>query len=189
MSLLDTALPAGFLVEPDLVLNHGPLDAAVGQFGGPDLAAPALWSRQVLTDSRLRAVAVVPPVTGTDPEQFQSVHATAEQTATRLGIGAVEVAVWWTESAVSRQALRLTAPGWSVAGYVTNSELVLVLTDAEISATDLDTALATAWPARTDETVLVLASGRSGSVTTVAEFAATLSALRLDLACPKGGAA
>ncbi|HEX5403649.1 MAG TPA: hypothetical protein VFX16_15265 [Pseudonocardiaceae bacterium] len=189
MSMLDRTLPAGFLVEPNLVVNDGPLDAAVGQFGGPELAAPALWSRQVLTDSRLRAIAVVPPVAGTGPEQFQSVHATAERTATRLGFGAVEVAVWWAESAVSRQALRLTAPGWSMAGYVTNSELVVVLTDAEITAADMDTALATAWPARTDETVLLLASARSGSAASVTEFGATLAALRLDLACAKGGGA
>jgi glutamate N-acetyltransferase/amino-acid N-acetyltransferase len=189
MSMLDNALPAGFQVESDLMVNHGPIDTAVGQFGGVDLAAPALWSRQVLTDSRLRAVAIVPSVDGTGPEQFRSVHATAERTATRLGIGAVEVAVWWVDTAVSRQALRLTADGWSVAGYVSDGDLVVLLTDAVITAITLDTAVATAWPPRTDESVLVLASGRSESTPTGAEFAATLSALHRDLACSQGGAA
>jgi glutamate N-acetyltransferase/amino-acid N-acetyltransferase len=183
------SLPSGFRLNGNLLVNDGPTDTAAGQFGGNDLAAPALWSRQVLSDGRLRAVALVPPADGTGPERFQSVHATAEHVAADLGIGAVEVAVWWAEPPVSRQALRLTSTGWTVAGLAVGADLVVLLTDAALPSVALETALATAWPPGRQESVLVLASGGSGSTPTAAEFAATLSALRLDLACPRGGAA
>lgn len=190
------SLPAGFRFDIDtdglfLLVNIGPSDTAAGHFSGTDLAAPALWSRQVLTDGRLRAVVVVHPVAGTGPEQFQAVHATAERTAESLGIGAVEVAVWWAEAIDTRQALRLTSDGWAVAGYGTGvaGGLVLVVTDAVVDAAVLDTVLAKAWPATWDEVVLVLASGGSGRTPSAAELTLTLSALRQDLACPRGGTA
>ena len=174
-------VPAGFRLAANLLVNDGPADTAAGQFGGTDLDAPALWSRQVLTDGRLRAVAVVAPVEGTGPERFQAVHATAERTAAQLGLGAVEVAVWWADAPVGRQALRLTSTGWTVAGLAVG-DLVVVLTDAALPPAELETALAGVWPAGQDDNVLVLASGSSGRTPTAAELAATLSALRLDLA-------
>lgn len=173
-------LPAGFVTTPTLLVNHGPADAAAGRFAD-EHSAPALWSRQVLSDGRLRAVTVVPPVAADGPAAFQAVHATAERVAADLGIGAVEVAVWWAD-AVSRTALRLTAAGWAAAGFAAG-DLALVLTDAALSHDTLAAGLAD-WPGN----VVALASGRAGPVD-AADFAATLSALRVDLACPKGGAA
>jgi glutamate N-acetyltransferase/amino-acid N-acetyltransferase len=190
------SLPAGFRFDTAvdglfLLVNDGPSDTAVGHFGGTGLTEDALWSRQVLTDGRLRAVIVVHPVTGTGPERFQSVHATAERTAERLGVGAVEVAVSWAQAVDTRQALRLTVDGWAVAGYGSGGAggLVLVVTDAVVAAAVLDTVLTRVWPTFQGETVLVLASGASGRTPARDELALTLSALRQDLACPKGGAA
>jgi glutamate N-acetyltransferase / amino-acid N-acetyltransferase len=187
-------VPAGFRFDTNgsagfLLVNDGPTNTAAGYFGGTDLSAPALWSRQVLTDGRLRAVAVLPPVDGTGPEQFQAVHAAAERIAAELDAGAVEVAICWGDSVDSRQALRLTSDGWAVAGYGSDGALVLLVTDAVVEPVALDTALARAWPATAEETVLILASGCSGHTPAEAELAAALSALRLDLACPRGGAA
>lgn len=177
------SLPSGFRLDGNLLVNDGPTDTAAGQFGGTELAAPALWSRQVLSDGRLRAVAVVPPAEGTGPERFQSVHATAEHVAADLGVGAVEVAVWWAQPPVSAQDSRRASTGWTVAGLAV-ADLAVLLTDAALPSVALETALATAWPASGQDSVLVLASGASGSTPTAAEFAATLSTLRLE-----GGAA
>jgi glutamate N-acetyltransferase/amino-acid N-acetyltransferase len=140
----------------------------------------------VLTDGTLRAVAVIPAVDGTGPEQFQAVHAAAERIGADLGVGAVEVAVCWAKAIDSRQALRLTSDGWTVAGYGTGGGLVLVVTDAVVDAGVLETALAKAWPGTVEETLLVLASGGSGWSPEEPELAAALAALRGDLGCPKG---
>lgn len=175
------SLPVGFRTTPNILFNTGLIDSAAGRFAGED--APALWSRQVLTDARLRAVAVVPPTGGELPTRFQAVHATAERVATDLGIGAVEVAVWWADR-VNREALRLTSAGWAVAGY-TAGELDLVLTDAIVDAATLADAVAD-WPA---DNVIALASGRTRKSPVAAEFAATLTALRHDVARPTGGVA
>lgn len=82
--------------RPDLalVVNDGPGQDAAGRFAGQD-AAPALWSRQVLTTGRLRAVVLNSGAAnaGTGPTGFQTVHATAERVAELLGCGAIEVAV------------------------------------------------------------------------------------------------
>jgi glutamate N-acetyltransferase/amino-acid N-acetyltransferase len=181
-------LPAGFrhVHSPDryLLVNDGPKDTAAGLLDGPE--APLLWSRQVLTYGKLRAVVVTPPVEGTEPERFVAVHGTAEHVAEELGIGAVEVAVCWEAATETRQAVRLTSAGWSVAGVGTSGKLVLLVTDAVIEAAALRATLATVWPVA--QTVLVLASGAAGSTPDMTEFGVTLSALRVDLACPRGNA-
>jgi glutamate N-acetyltransferase/amino-acid N-acetyltransferase len=70
-----------------VILNEGPRDDAAGVFA--DTEAPdALWTRQVLTTGRLRAVAVVPA-----PEDFVAVHRVAERVAAELGLGAIQVGV------------------------------------------------------------------------------------------------
>jgi glutamate N-acetyltransferase/amino-acid N-acetyltransferase len=179
-------LPAGFrhVHTPDryLLINDGPKDTAAGLLDGED--APLLWSRQVLTYGQLRAVVVTPAVEGSEPERFLAVHGTAEHVAEELGIGAVEVAVCWEDAMQTRQAVRLTSAGWSVAGVGTAGRLVLLVTDAVIESAVLRAVLTKVWPAT--ETVLVLASGAAGSAPDMTEFGVTLSALRVDLACPKG---
>ncbi|MDQ3455007.1 MAG: bifunctional ornithine acetyltransferase/N-acetylglutamate synthase, partial [Actinomycetota bacterium] len=63
-----------------LVVNDGPADAAAGVFTTNRVqAAPVLWSRQVLTSGRLRAVVLNSGGANacTGPAGFQDTHATA----------------------------------------------------------------------------------------------------------------
>ena len=79
-----------------LVVNDGPTVAAAGVFTRNQVkAAPVLWSAQVLTERRLRAVVLNAGGANacTGPGGFQDTHATAERVATVLECGAVEVAV------------------------------------------------------------------------------------------------
>lgn len=175
------SLPAGFRNTPNVLVNTGLIDAAAGRFASED--APALWSRQVLTDSRLRALAVVPPTPGELSDRFQAVHAMAERVAADLDLGAVEVAVWWADG-MNREALRLTSAGWAVAGY-TAGDLDLLVTDAMVDAAALAAAVAD-WPA---DNVIALASGRTRKSPVAAEFAATVTALRHDVTRPRNGVA
>lgn len=79
-----------------VVINDGPCRAAGAVFTTADgPAAPVLWSRQVVSGGRVRAVAVdtgaTDPVSG--PAGFQAVHALAEHTAEALSESAAEVLV------------------------------------------------------------------------------------------------
>lgn len=84
-----------------LVLNEGPDHTAAGVFTRNQVqAAPVLWSRQVLTTGRLRAVVLNSGGANacTGPLGFQDTHATAEAVAAALSdwgseTGAIEVAV------------------------------------------------------------------------------------------------
>jgi glutamate N-acetyltransferase / amino-acid N-acetyltransferase len=87
--------PAG---KPDLtvVVNDGPYDVAAGVFTTNKVkAAPVLWSQQVLTAGRLKAVVLNSGGANacTGPEGFQDTHATAEKLAAVLGVGAAEIGV------------------------------------------------------------------------------------------------
>ncbi len=84
-----------------LVLNEGPDHAAAGIFTRNKVkAAPVLWSQQVLTTGRLRAVILNSGGANacTGPQGFQDTHTTAEAVAAALSdwgteTGAIEVAV------------------------------------------------------------------------------------------------
>jgi len=84
-----------------LVFNEGPDYAAAGVFTRNQVkAAPVLWTRQVLTTGRLRAVILNSGGANacTGPVGFQDSHATAEAVAAALSdwgteTGAIEVAV------------------------------------------------------------------------------------------------
>ncbi|UXA20408.1 bifunctional glutamate N-acetyltransferase/amino-acid acetyltransferase ArgJ [Mycobacterium sp. SMC-4] len=84
-----------------LVFNEGPDYAAAGVFTRNKVkAAPVLWSQQVLTTGRLRAVILNSGGANacTGPGGFQDTHATAEAVASALSdwgteTGAIEVAV------------------------------------------------------------------------------------------------
>jgi glutamate N-acetyltransferase/amino-acid N-acetyltransferase len=79
-----------------LVVNDGPAHAAAGVFTRNKVkAAPVLWSQQVLTTGRLRAVVLNAGGANacTGPQGFQTAHATAEKAAELLGCGAIEIAV------------------------------------------------------------------------------------------------
>jgi glutamate N-acetyltransferase / amino-acid N-acetyltransferase len=79
-----------------VVVNTGPDYAAAGVFTTNRVqAAPVLWSKQVLSDRRLRAVILNSGGANacTGPEGFADTHRTAELVADALGCGAVDVAV------------------------------------------------------------------------------------------------
>jgi glutamate N-acetyltransferase/amino-acid N-acetyltransferase len=83
---------------PDLALvtNDGPADVAAGVFTANRVkAAPVLWSQQVLSAGRLRAVVLNSGGANacTGPAGFADTHHTAERVAAVLGLGAGEVAV------------------------------------------------------------------------------------------------
>src|SRR5215468_10918224 len=97
-----------------LVVNDGPVDAAAGVFTGNRVqAAPVLWSRQVLTTGRLRAVVLNSGGANacTGPDGFADTHRTAEKLAAVLGIGAAEVAVCSTGLIGSRLPMDALLPG------------------------------------------------------------------------------
>ena len=84
--------------RPDvaLLVNDGPAHAAAGVFTRNKVkAAPVLWSQQVLTTGRLRAVILNSGGANacTGPEGFQTAHATAERVAELIGCGPIEVGV------------------------------------------------------------------------------------------------
>jgi glutamate N-acetyltransferase / amino-acid N-acetyltransferase len=84
-----------------LVFNEGPDHAAAGVFTRNKVkAAPVLWTRQVLTDGRLRAVVLNSGGANacTGPGGFQDTHATAEAVGAALSewgteTGAIDIAV------------------------------------------------------------------------------------------------
>jgi glutamate N-acetyltransferase / amino-acid N-acetyltransferase len=79
-----------------LVVNDGPLDVAAGVFTRNKVkAAPVLWSQQVLSGGRVKAIVLNSGGANacTGPEGFQDTHATAEHVARALGVGAIDVAV------------------------------------------------------------------------------------------------
>ena len=79
-----------------LVLNTGPDHAAAGVFTSNRVkAAPVIWSQQVLSEGRVRAVILNSGGANacTGPEGFADTHRTAELVADALGVGAVDVAV------------------------------------------------------------------------------------------------
>ncbi len=89
-----------------LVFNEGPDYGAAGVFTRNQVkAAPVLWTQQVLTTGRLRAVVLNSGGANacTGPGGFQDTHATAEAVATALSdwgteTGAIEIAVCSTGS-------------------------------------------------------------------------------------------
>lgn len=100
-----TGIAAGIKVsgalDLALVFNEGPDHAAAAVFTRNKVkAAPVLWSQQVLTTGRLRAVVLNSGGANacTGPQGFQDTHATAEAVAAALSewgteTGAIEVAV------------------------------------------------------------------------------------------------
>jgi glutamate N-acetyltransferase/amino-acid N-acetyltransferase len=79
-----------------LVVNEGPADVAAAVFTANRCKAnPVLWSEQALADGRARAVVLNSGGANcyTGSQGFQATHAAAEQVATALGLGAIDVAV------------------------------------------------------------------------------------------------
>lgn len=79
-----------------LVVNQGPTyDSATVFTANRCKANPVLWSQEVVRDGVVRAVVLNSGGANcyTGPEGFQTTHAVAEQVASGLGIGAIDVVV------------------------------------------------------------------------------------------------
>jgi glutamate N-acetyltransferase/amino-acid N-acetyltransferase len=79
-----------------LVVNQGPsFDSATVFTANRCKANPVLWSQEVVKDGVVKAVVLNSGGANcyTGPEGFQTTHAVAEQVATGLGIGAIDVVV------------------------------------------------------------------------------------------------
>ncbi|GAA3833454.1 bifunctional glutamate N-acetyltransferase/amino-acid acetyltransferase ArgJ [Sphaerisporangium flaviroseum] len=97
-----------------LVVNDGPSRAAAGVFTRNRIkAAPVLWSEQVLTGGRVRAVVLNSGGANacTGPAGFQDTHATAEKVAEVLGDSAGEIAVCSTGLIGERLPMDRLLPG------------------------------------------------------------------------------
>ena len=102
-----------------LVVNDGPATTAAGVFTRNQVkAAPVLWSAQVLTGHRLRAVVLNSGGANacTGPGGFQDTHATAERVATAIDCGAAQVAVCSTGLIGERLPLDALLAGVDKAG-------------------------------------------------------------------------
>jgi glutamate N-acetyltransferase/amino-acid N-acetyltransferase len=98
---ISAGIKASGALDLALVFNEGPDHGAAGVFTRNQVkAAPVLWTQQVMTTGRLRAVVLNSGGANacTGPAGFQDTHATAEAVAAALSdwgteTGAVEVAV------------------------------------------------------------------------------------------------
>jgi glutamate N-acetyltransferase/amino-acid N-acetyltransferase len=97
-----------------LVVNDGPGDVAAAVFTRNRVrAAPVVWSEQVATDGRLRAVVLNSGGANacTGPDGFADTHRTAERVAAALNLGAGEVAVCSTGLIGERLPMEAVLPG------------------------------------------------------------------------------
>ncbi len=102
--------------RPDLalVVNDGPLQVAAGVFTtNRVVAAPVVWSRQVVADGVVSAVVLNSGGANacTGPEGFGDTHGTAEQVAAALGVSAGDVVVCSTGLIGERLPMQLLLPG------------------------------------------------------------------------------
>jgi glutamate N-acetyltransferase/amino-acid N-acetyltransferase len=143
--------PSG-LPDVALVVNDGPEFSAAGVFTSNRIqAAPVLWSKQVLTSGRLRAVILNSGGANacTGPRGFADTHHTAERTALVLGCGAGEVAVAST----------------GLIGEFLPMELLLSGVDAAVAALAGDGGAAAAEAIRTTDTFAKQSVASAGGVT------------------------
>ncbi len=102
--------------RPDLALvaNDGPLQVAAGVFTtNRVVAAPVVWSRQVMTDGVASAVVLNSGGANacTGPEGFADTHRTAEQVAAALDLSAGDVVVCSTGLIGERLPMDVLLPG------------------------------------------------------------------------------
>jgi glutamate N-acetyltransferase/amino-acid N-acetyltransferase len=246
--------PAGFLAagvpaglkstgakDLALVVNQGPTYDSASVFTANRCKAnPILWSQEVVKDGVVRAVVLNSGGANcyTGAEGFQTTHAVAEQVASGLAVGAIDVVVCstgliglsnprqnlldgvdaclaalspdggadaaeaiMTTDSVPKQVV-VEGAGWSIGGMAKGAGmlapqlatmLVVLTTDAVVTAGDLDTALRAATRLSfdrldsdgcmsTNDTVTVMASGASGITPPLDDFIAALTQACTDLA-------
>jgi glutamate N-acetyltransferase / amino-acid N-acetyltransferase len=235
--------------QPDVavVLNDGPSRAAAAVFTRNRVqAAPVIWTRQVVSGGRVRAVVLNSGGANacTGAPGFQDTHATAEHLAQAIDDSPGEIAVCSTGligerlpmgkllagvdtavAAASRagglfaaDAIRTTDTVvkiafrsgaaaeagriWTIGGMAKGAGMVapalatmlcVLTTDADLGASELDSALRSAVAGTfdrldtdgcmsTNDTVLLLASGATGVRPDLGEFTVTLTEVCADLA-------
>jgi glutamate N-acetyltransferase / amino-acid N-acetyltransferase len=152
--------------QPDvaLVLNDGPSRAAAAVFTANRVqAAPVIWTRQVVSGGRVRAVVLNSGGANacTGPAGFQDTHATAEHLAAAIGalsaeeVGAGEIAVCSTGLIGERLPMDKLLPGVGTA----------------VAAASRAGGLAAADAIRTTDTVVKIAFRRGGGGYTVGGMA------------------
>lgn len=135
-----------------VVVNDGPSRAAAGVFTRNRVrAAPVLWTEQVLSGGRVRAVVLNSGGANacTGPVGFQDTHATAEHAAAALADSAAEIAVCSTGLIGERLPMETLLPG---------------ITDA-LSTADVSGGLAAADAIRTTDTVAKIGFRRGDGYT------------------------
>ncbi|MBQ1084011.1 bifunctional ornithine acetyltransferase/N-acetylglutamate synthase [Nocardiopsis sp. B62] len=135
-----------------VVVNDGPSRAAGAVFTDhPDPAAPVLWTRQVVSGGRVRAVVLNAGSANaaTGPLGFQTAHAEAEHTAELLADSAAEIAL------CSAGEVGAVPPAATLNSAVADA-LAQAARGGGLSAADA---------IRTDDTVAKFAFRRGGGVT------------------------
>jgi glutamate N-acetyltransferase/amino-acid N-acetyltransferase len=140
--------------NPDVavVVNDGPSRAAAAVFTANRVqAAPVLWSRQVLSGGRVKAVVLNSGGANacTGPEGFGDTHATAERLAAALGDSAAEIAVCST----------------GLIGERLPMDKLLPAVDKAVSEASRGGGLHAADAIRTTDTVVKIAFRRDGAYT------------------------
>ena len=139
--------------QPDVavVLNDGPSRAAAAVFTSNRVqAAPVLWTRQVVSGGRVRAVVLNSGGANacTGPAGFQDTHATAEHLAAAIGDSPGEIAVCSTGLIGERLPMDKLLPG----------------VDAAVAGASRAGGLAAADAIRTTDTVVKIAFRRGAAL-------------------------
>ncbi len=147
-----------------LVVNDGPAFASASVFTANRCKAnPVLWSQEVVKDGVVRAVVLNSGGANcyTGAEGFQTTHAVAEQVATGLGIGAVDVVVCST----------------GLIGLTNDRALLVAGVDEAVAALDADGGTDAATAIMTTDTVCkeVVVEGSGWSVGGMAKGAGMLA--------------
>ena len=132
-----------------VVVNDGPSRAAAGVFTANRVqAAPVLWTRQVVSGGRVRAVVLNSGGANacTGPDGFADTHQTAERLAARLGDSAGEIAVCSTGLIGERLPMDRLLPG----------------VDTAVAEASRSGGLAAADAIRTTDSVVKIAFRRAG---------------------------
>ena len=137
-------------MDVSVVLNDGPSRAAAAVFTSNRVqAAPVIWTRQVVSGGRVRAVVLNSGGANacTGPAGFQDTHATAEHLAAAIGDSAGEIAVCSTGLIGERLPMDKLLPG----------------VDTAVAAASRAGGLPAADAIRTTDTVVKIAFRRGGA--------------------------
>jgi glutamate N-acetyltransferase/amino-acid N-acetyltransferase len=187
-----------------VVLNSGGANACTGPEGFQDTHATAEKVAAVLGVGAIDVAVCSTGLIGARlpmPAVLSGVDTAAAALATGPQAGTAAATAVMTTDTHPKQAEATHPDGWSIGGFVKGAGMLapnlatmlcVITTDAALTGDQLDTALRAATAATfdrldvdggtsTNDTVLLLASGASGSTPTEAEFTALLKTVSADL--------